>query len=155
MKEFTLYYYFCQDLSKYIGGGGGFHLAFPIKWLLKLFHLLTLTNASIFSRKSGLSQLFIISFCLQSIAVELFIVSSFFHKLPLFHLDVCFAVCLRFCQICCGWLYRRLAVKSWIRAWTGLWGKLLIQAGTNIDWRVRFGWHDSGDMPKSSCSWDL
>ncbi len=27
--------------------------------------------------------------------------------------------------------------------------------GTNIECRVRFRWHDSGDMPKSSCSCDL
>lgn len=74
-----------------------------------------------------------------------FIVSSFSHKLPLFHLAICFAVCLRFCQMCCGWLYRRLAVKSWIRAWTGLWAKQLIQVvWPQID-------SDSGDMIQETC----
>lgn len=44
-----------------------------------------------------------------------FIVSSFLHKLPLFHLEICFAACVRFLPDVL-WVAK---LESWIRAWTG------------------------------------
>ncbi len=127
----------------------GFHLVFPMKYGNMQYE-----HASIFSIKSVFSLLFsayntllwnylyCLVFLTQTTLVSSwYLFSCMSEVLP----DVLWVALA----------YRRLAVKSWIRAWTGLWAKLLIQAVWAHECRVRFRRHDSGDMPKSSCSGDL
>ncbi len=137
----------------------GFHLVLPIKLLLKLFHLLTLTHASIFSIKTrpfstiyhlflptkrccALSLLSQVSYtnypCFILIFVLLYVWGSARCAVGGCSLQ---ETCSEVLDQSLDWSLSKTANSSGV--------------GTNIECGVRFRWHDSGDMPKSSCSGDL